>query len=83
MHVIVYVCILFLFFFFFILAEESSSSDSMWLNREQTMNTPVMMQAPQLTSTIMREPKRLRPEESYMPVYPMQPEHHQPPIDYK
>ncbi|KAG9478496.1 hypothetical protein GDO78_013507 [Eleutherodactylus coqui] len=63
-------------------AEESSSSDSMWLNREQTMTTPVMMQTPQLTSTIMREPKRLRPEESYMPVYPMQPEHHQPPIDY-
>uniref|UniRef100_A0A6I8QQJ4 Cohesin subunit SA n=1 Tax=Xenopus tropicalis TaxID=8364 RepID=A0A6I8QQJ4_XENTR len=63
-------------------AEESSSSDSMWLNREQTMNTPVMMQTPQLTSTIMREPKRLRPEESYMPVYPMQPEHHQPPLDY-
>ncbi|XP_044161235.1 cohesin subunit SA-2 isoform X3 [Bufo gargarizans] len=63
-------------------AEESSSSDSMWLSREQTMNTPVMMQTPQLTSTIMREPKRLRPEESYMPVYPMQPEHHHPPIDY-
>ncbi|OCT65777.1 hypothetical protein XELAEV_18042023mg [Xenopus laevis] len=63
-------------------AEESSSSDSMWLNREQTMNTPVMLQTPQLTSTIMREPKRLRPEESYMPVYPMQPEHHQPPLDY-
>uniref|UniRef100_A0A8C3HMZ1 Cohesin subunit SA n=1 Tax=Chrysemys picta bellii TaxID=8478 RepID=A0A8C3HMZ1_CHRPI len=52
--------------------EESSSSDSMWLNREQTMHTPVMMQTPQLTSTIMREPKRLRPEESYMGVYPMQ-----------
>ncbi|XP_063793320.1 cohesin subunit SA-2 [Pseudophryne corroboree] len=63
-------------------AEESSSSDSMWLNREQTMNTPVMMQTPQLTSTIMREPKRLRPEESYMPVYPMQPEHHQSPLVY-
>ncbi|MEE6496982.1 hypothetical protein FKM82_002547 [Ascaphus truei] len=63
-------------------AEESSSSESMWLNREQTMNTPVMMQTPQLTSTIMREPKRLRPEESYMPVYPMQPEHHQTPLDY-
>ncbi|XP_075040468.1 cohesin subunit SA-2 isoform X1 [Mixophyes fleayi] len=63
-------------------AEESSSSDSMWLNREQTMNTPVMMQTPQLTSTIMREPKRLRPEDSYMPVYPMQPEHHQPPLVY-
>ncbi|XP_063288178.1 cohesin subunit SA-2 [Pelobates fuscus] len=63
-------------------AEESSSSDSMWLNREQSMNTPVMMQTPQLTSTIMREPKRLRPEDSYMPVYPMQPEHHQTPLDY-
>uniref|UniRef100_A0A8D0H4L6 Cohesin subunit SA n=1 Tax=Sphenodon punctatus TaxID=8508 RepID=A0A8D0H4L6_SPHPU len=63
-------------------AEESSSSDSMWMNREQTMHTPVMMQTPQLTSTIMREPKRLRPEESYMGVYPMQPEHHQAPMDY-
>ncbi|XP_014810591.1 PREDICTED: cohesin subunit SA-2-like isoform X1 [Calidris pugnax] len=63
-------------------AEESSSSDSMWLNREQTMHTPVMMQTPQLTSTIMREPKRLRPEENYMGVYPMQPEHHQAPLDY-
>uniref|UniRef100_A0A8C3JYQ2 Stromal antigen 2 n=1 Tax=Calidris pygmaea TaxID=425635 RepID=A0A8C3JYQ2_9CHAR len=63
--------------------EESSSSDSMWLNREQTMHTPVMMQTPQLTSTIMREPKRLRPEENYMGVYPMQPEHHQAPLDYK
>ncbi|KAJ6663328.1 hypothetical protein lerEdw1_010464 [Lerista edwardsae] len=63
-------------------AEESSSSDSMWMNREQTLHTPVMMQTPQLTSTIMREPKRLRPEESYMGVYPMQAEHHQPPIDY-
>lgn len=65
------------------LAEESSSSDSMWVTREQTMHTPVMMQTPQLTSTIMREPKRLRPEESYMGVYPMQAEHHQPPMDYK
>uniref|UniRef100_A0A8C9ENK6 Stromal antigen 2 n=1 Tax=Pavo cristatus TaxID=9049 RepID=A0A8C9ENK6_PAVCR len=63
-------------------AEESSSSDSMWMNREQTMHTPVMMQTPQLTSTIMREPKRLRPEENYMGVYPMQPEHHQAPLDY-
>uniref|UniRef100_A0A8C6Y6Z2 Stromal antigen 2 n=1 Tax=Naja naja TaxID=35670 RepID=A0A8C6Y6Z2_NAJNA len=63
-------------------AEESSSSDSLWLNREQTLHTPIMLQTPQLTSTIMREPKRLRPEENYMGVYPMQPEHHQPPIDY-
>uniref|UniRef100_A0A8C3Y9J1 Cohesin subunit SA n=1 Tax=Catharus ustulatus TaxID=91951 RepID=A0A8C3Y9J1_CATUS len=65
-----------------VLTEESSSSDSMWLNREQSMHTPVMMQTPQLTSTIMREPKRLRPDENYMGVYPMQPEHHQPPLDY-
>ncbi|MGH0172611.1 UNVERIFIED_CONTAM: hypothetical protein FKN15_063863 [Acipenser sinensis] len=73
-------------------AEESSSSDGMWMNREQTLQSPVMMQTPHLTSTVMREPKRLRPEESYMGVYPMQPEqqqqqqqqHHHPqtPIDY-
>lgn len=65
------------------LTEESSSSDSMWLSREQTLHTPVMMQTPQLTSTIMREPKRLRPEDSFMSVYPMQTEHHQTPLDYK
>ncbi|ELV11984.1 Cohesin subunit SA-2 [Tupaia chinensis] len=64
------------------LTEESSSSDSMWLSREQTLHTPVMMQTPQLTSTIMREPKRLRPEDSFMSVYPMQTEHHQTPLDY-
>ncbi|KAK1346392.1 hypothetical protein QTO34_000248 [Cnephaeus nilssonii] len=64
------------------LTEESSSSDSMWLSREQTLHTPVMMQTPQLTSTIMREPKRLRPEDSFMGVYPMQTEHHQTPLDY-
>uniref|UniRef100_A0A0K8RB16 Putative cdna flj58155 highly similar to cohesin subunit sa-2 n=1 Tax=Ixodes ricinus TaxID=34613 RepID=A0A0K8RB16_IXORI len=64
------------------LTEESSSSDSMWLSREQTLHTPVMMQTPQLTSTIMREPKGLRPEDSFMGVYPMQTEHHQTPLDY-
>uniref|UniRef100_A0A452VK63 Stromal antigen 2 n=1 Tax=Ursus maritimus TaxID=29073 RepID=A0A452VK63_URSMA len=61
---------------------EGISSDSMWLSREQTLHTPVMMQTPQLTSTIMREPKRLRPEDSFMNVYPMQTEHHQTPLDY-
>uniref|UniRef100_A0A8C5Z0A0 STAG2 cohesin complex component n=1 Tax=Marmota marmota marmota TaxID=9994 RepID=A0A8C5Z0A0_MARMA len=61
---------------------EGISSDSMWLSREQTLHTPVMMQTPQLTSTIMREPKRLRPEDSFMSVYPMQTEHHQTPLDY-
>nr|DBA13736.1 TPA: hypothetical protein GDO54_017080 [Pyxicephalus adspersus] len=49
---------------------------------QNTMNAPVMMQTPQLTSTIMSDPKRLRLEQRYMPVYPMQPEHHQPAIDY-
>ncbi|XP_064422599.1 cohesin subunit SA-2 isoform X1 [Latimeria chalumnae] len=62
--------------------EESSSSDGMWMSREQTMQTPVMMQTPQLTSTVMRDHKRLRPEESYLGVYPMQPEQHQAPLDY-
>ncbi|MGH0188178.1 UNVERIFIED_CONTAM: hypothetical protein FKN15_028284 [Acipenser sinensis] len=38
-------------------AEESSSSDGMWMNREQTLQSPVMMQTPHLTSTVMREPK--------------------------
>uniref|UniRef100_A0A673JMH6 Cohesin subunit SA n=1 Tax=Sinocyclocheilus rhinocerous TaxID=307959 RepID=A0A673JMH6_9TELE len=42
--------------------------------REQSMQTPIMMPSPHLTSTIMREPKRLRPEESYMGVYTMTPD---------
>ncbi|MBN3318552.1 STAG2 protein, partial [Atractosteus spatula] len=75
-------------------AEESSSSDGMWMNREQTMQTPVMMPSPHLTSTVMRDPKRLRPEESYMGVYSLPPDqqqqqqqqpqqqHHQTPMDY-
>jgi len=67
------------------------------MNREQSMQMPVMMPSPHLTSTVMREPKRLRPEESYMGVYSMtpdqqqqhthpqtpQPQHHQSPMDYK
>uniref|UniRef100_A0A673JEJ3 Cohesin subunit SA n=1 Tax=Sinocyclocheilus rhinocerous TaxID=307959 RepID=A0A673JEJ3_9TELE len=67
-----------------------------WMSREQSMQTPIMMPSPHLTSTIMREPKRLRPEESYMGVYTMtpdqqqqhthpqtpQPQHHQTPMDY-
>ncbi|KTG39529.1 hypothetical protein cypCar_00008550 [Cyprinus carpio] len=48
--------------------ESSSSSTEVWMNREQSMQTPIMMPSPHLTSTIMREPKRLRPEESYMGV---------------
>ncbi|XP_057204848.1 cohesin subunit SA-2 isoform X1 [Triplophysa rosa] len=76
--------------------ESSSSSSDLWMNREQSMPTPVMMPSPHLTSTVMREPKRLRPEESYMGVYTMtpdqqqqhahpptlQPQHHQTTMDY-
>lgn len=85
--------------FFVCVAEESSSSSDVWLNREQSMQTPVMMPSPHLTSTVMREPKRLRPEDSYMGVYTMppeqqqhqhlthphtpQPHHHQTAMDYK
>lgn len=65
-------------FAFSCVAEESSSSSSeVWLNREQSMQTPVMMPSPHLTSTVMREPKRLRPEDSYMGVYTMPPEQQQ------
>uniref|UniRef100_A0A8C9WDI0 STAG2 cohesin complex component n=1 Tax=Scleropages formosus TaxID=113540 RepID=A0A8C9WDI0_SCLFO len=61
--------------------EESScsSSDGMWINQQQTVQTPVMISSPHLTSTVLRDPKRIRPEESYM-VYPSQP--HQIPMDY-
>uniref|UniRef100_A0A672SA58 STAG2 cohesin complex component n=1 Tax=Sinocyclocheilus grahami TaxID=75366 RepID=A0A672SA58_SINGR len=48
-----------------------------WMSREQSMQTPVMMPSPHLTSTVMREPKRLRPEESYMGVYTMTPDQQQ------
>uniref|UniRef100_A0A673GLA4 Cohesin subunit SA n=1 Tax=Sinocyclocheilus rhinocerous TaxID=307959 RepID=A0A673GLA4_9TELE len=48
-----------------------------WMSREQSMQTPVMMPSPHLTSTVMREPKHLRPEESYMGVYTMTPDQQQ------
>uniref|UniRef100_A0AAR2JQ12 Cohesin subunit SA n=1 Tax=Pygocentrus nattereri TaxID=42514 RepID=A0AAR2JQ12_PYGNA len=57
---------------------ESSSSSEVWLNRDQSMQTPVMMPSPHLTSTVMRDTKRLRPEDSYMGVYTMPPEQQQP-----
>ncbi|XP_062917012.1 cohesin subunit SA-2 isoform X1 [Mobula hypostoma] len=64
------------------LPEADESNDGSWINREHSLQSPIMTQTPQLTSTIMREPKRLRPEEeSYMGVYQM-PQHHQPPVDY-
>uniref|UniRef100_A0A672JRL9 Cohesin subunit SA-2-like n=1 Tax=Salarias fasciatus TaxID=181472 RepID=A0A672JRL9_SALFA len=46
---------------------ESSSSSEVW---QQSMQTPVMMPSPHLTSTAMRDPKRGR-DDSYMGVYPL------------
>uniref|UniRef100_A0A3Q0S345 Cohesin subunit SA n=1 Tax=Amphilophus citrinellus TaxID=61819 RepID=A0A3Q0S345_AMPCI len=54
-------------------AEESSSSE-VW---QQSMQTPVMMPSPHLTSTAMRDPKRAR-DDSFMGT----PQHHQTPMDY-
>uniref|UniRef100_A0A673YAP2 Cohesin subunit SA n=1 Tax=Salmo trutta TaxID=8032 RepID=A0A673YAP2_SALTR len=65
--------------------EESSScsTDAVWMNQEQNVQTPVMMPSPHLTSTGLRDPKKMRPEESYMGVYlPPQQHHHQTPMDY-
>lgn len=74
---------------------EESSSSEVW---QQSMQTPVMMPSPHLTSTAMRDPKRGR-DDSYMGVYPLPhdqqqphqhpqhhqqtPQHHQTPMDYK
>ncbi|XP_030638128.1 cohesin subunit SA-2 [Chanos chanos] len=54
--------------------EESSCSSSdagVWMGREQGAQTPVMMPSPHLTSTVLRDAKKLRPEEGYMGVYAM------------
>uniref|UniRef100_A0A3P8SR80 Cohesin subunit SA n=1 Tax=Amphiprion percula TaxID=161767 RepID=A0A3P8SR80_AMPPE len=51
-----------------------SSSSEVW---HQSMQTPVMMPSPHLTSTAMRDPKRGR-DDSYMGT----PQHHQTPMDY-
>uniref|UniRef100_A0A673HIH0 Cohesin subunit SA n=1 Tax=Sinocyclocheilus rhinocerous TaxID=307959 RepID=A0A673HIH0_9TELE len=63
----------------------SSSDVSMWVNREQSgPHTPVMMSSPHIVSTVMRDAKKLRPEQGYMGVYsmsnetphtPLQPQH--------
>uniref|UniRef100_A0A673YEI4 Cohesin subunit SA n=1 Tax=Salmo trutta TaxID=8032 RepID=A0A673YEI4_SALTR len=45
--------------------------DAVWMNREQNVQTPVMMPSPHLSSTVLRDPKKMRPEESYMGVYSM------------
>uniref|UniRef100_A0A4W5P6A5 STAG2 cohesin complex component n=1 Tax=Hucho hucho TaxID=62062 RepID=A0A4W5P6A5_9TELE len=66
-----------------------------WATYCDTLNvqTPVMMPSPHLTSTVLRDPKKMRPEESYMGVYamtseqqhqqlPPQQHQHQTPMDY-
>uniref|UniRef100_A0A8C7GYZ0 Cohesin subunit SA n=1 Tax=Oncorhynchus kisutch TaxID=8019 RepID=A0A8C7GYZ0_ONCKI len=72
---------------------EGCSTDAVWMNQEQNVQTPVMMPSPHLTSTVLRDPKKMRPDESYMGVYamtseqqhqqlPPQQHHHQTPMDY-
>uniref|UniRef100_A0A8C4EYG6 Cohesin subunit SA n=1 Tax=Dicentrarchus labrax TaxID=13489 RepID=A0A8C4EYG6_DICLA len=51
-----------------------SSSSEVW---QQSMQTPVMLPSPHLTSTAMRDPKRGR-DDSFMGT----PQHHQTPMDY-
>uniref|UniRef100_A0AAQ6AKK6 Cohesin subunit SA n=1 Tax=Amphiprion ocellaris TaxID=80972 RepID=A0AAQ6AKK6_AMPOC len=60
------------------LPEEESSSSEVW---HQSMQTPVMMPSPHLTSTAMRDPKRGR-DDSYMGHHQQTPQHHQTPMDY-
>uniref|UniRef100_A0A673B776 Stromal antigen 2a n=1 Tax=Sphaeramia orbicularis TaxID=375764 RepID=A0A673B776_9TELE len=78
---------------------EGDSTDAVWMNCEQNVQTPVMMPSPHLTSTVLRDPKKMRPENSYTSAYTMPSEqhphqpvppqtqeqhhHHQAAIDYK
>uniref|UniRef100_A0A8C4IMY7 Cohesin subunit SA n=1 Tax=Dicentrarchus labrax TaxID=13489 RepID=A0A8C4IMY7_DICLA len=60
---------------------EGDSSDAVWVNREQNVQTPVMMHSPHLTSTVLRDPKKMRPEDKqhpHQPVPPQQQPHHHP-----
>uniref|UniRef100_A0A8B9K5P3 Cohesin subunit SA n=1 Tax=Astyanax mexicanus TaxID=7994 RepID=A0A8B9K5P3_ASTMX len=63
------------------LPEEDSSCSSdagVWMAREQSVQqTPVMMTSPHMTSTVLREAKKLRPDEGYVGVYTMsnEPQH--------
>uniref|UniRef100_A0A668VP17 Cohesin subunit SA n=1 Tax=Oreochromis aureus TaxID=47969 RepID=A0A668VP17_OREAU len=57
---------------------ESSSSSEVW---QQSMQTPVMMPSPHLTSTAMRDPKRAR-DDSFMGHHQQTPQHHQASMDY-
>uniref|UniRef100_A0AAX7VSC7 Cohesin subunit SA n=1 Tax=Astatotilapia calliptera TaxID=8154 RepID=A0AAX7VSC7_ASTCA len=59
---------------------DSSSSDAVWMNREQNVQTPVMMHSPHLTSTVLRDPKKMRPEDSFTQQQPHP--QHQTTIDY-
>lgn len=54
----------------------SSSSDAVWMNREQNVQTPVMMHSPHLTSTVLRDPKKMRPEDSFTATFTMPAEQH-------
>uniref|UniRef100_A0A4W6FRR8 Cohesin subunit SA n=1 Tax=Lates calcarifer TaxID=8187 RepID=A0A4W6FRR8_LATCA len=42
-------------------------SDAVWMNREQNVQTPVMIHSPHLTSTVLRDPKKMRPEDTQSP----------------
>ncbi|TRY95235.1 hypothetical protein DNTS_023077 [Danionella cerebrum] len=61
----------------------SSSDVSMWVNRLQTApHTPVMMPSPHphIVSTVLRDAKKLRPEQGYVGVYSMSNEAQHTPI---
>uniref|UniRef100_A0A3Q1IHG7 Cohesin subunit SA n=1 Tax=Anabas testudineus TaxID=64144 RepID=A0A3Q1IHG7_ANATE len=47
-----------------------------WMNREQNVQTPVMMHSPHLTSTVLKDPKKMRAEDSYSGAYAMPTEQH-------
>uniref|UniRef100_A0AAX7URG8 Cohesin subunit SA n=1 Tax=Astatotilapia calliptera TaxID=8154 RepID=A0AAX7URG8_ASTCA len=55
---------------------EGDSSDAVWMNREQNVQTPVMMHSPHLTSTVLRDPKKMRPEDSFTATFTMPAEQH-------
>uniref|UniRef100_A0A8B9K5W5 STAG2 cohesin complex component n=1 Tax=Astyanax mexicanus TaxID=7994 RepID=A0A8B9K5W5_ASTMX len=57
---------------------EGGSDAGVWMAREQSVQqTPVMMTSPHMTSTVLREAKKLRPDEGYVGVYTMsnEPQH--------
>uniref|UniRef100_A0A671YRW1 Cohesin subunit SA n=1 Tax=Sparus aurata TaxID=8175 RepID=A0A671YRW1_SPAAU len=53
-------------------ASKRKLTDAVWMNREQNVQTPVMMHSPHLTSTVLRDPKKMRPEDSYAHVKKVQ-----------